>query len=204
MGLAGIAYVFSPSSARSRVILRPMPSRLFPADEAAALKTGPWVLFVLFFFLTVAELFLSPLRTVVRIQSGSEALQVSARSLWLGATAVGNLLLWIGPLIYNACPIWVALDSVPLRLHRIDGYHVRHGEVARACHQIMLRDASQGSIHASEHGKYQASRRVLLCMICAPSLGEDEETFSSRLTAAGIHLRSGSRTSSNKTGSRQQ
>ena len=26
--------------------------------------------------------------------------------LW--ATAVGNLLLWIGPLIYNAYPIWVA------------------------------------------------------------------------------------------------
>ena len=32
-----------------------------PAAEAAALKTGPWVLFVLYFFLTVAELFISPL-----------------------------------------------------------------------------------------------------------------------------------------------
>ncbi|MDE6843491.1 MAG: MFS transporter, partial [Muribaculaceae bacterium] len=30
------------------------------------------------------------------------------QGLWLGATAVGNLMLWIGPLIYNAAPIWVA------------------------------------------------------------------------------------------------
>ena len=28
------------------------------------------------------------------------------QGLWLGATAVGNLLLWIGPLMYNAWPIW--------------------------------------------------------------------------------------------------
>ena len=27
------------------------------------------------------------------------------QGLWLGATAVGNLLLWIGPLMYNAIPI---------------------------------------------------------------------------------------------------
>ena len=31
-----------------------------------------------------------------------------AAGLGICATAVGNLLLWIGPLIYNAYPIWVA------------------------------------------------------------------------------------------------
>ncbi|MDE5785962.1 MAG: peptide MFS transporter, partial [Duncaniella sp.] len=61
MGLAGLAYVFlaifcAYSDYPSAEIFKALP----PA-EAAALKTGPWVLFVLYFFLTVAELFISPL-----------------------------------------------------------------------------------------------------------------------------------------------
>jgi len=28
------------------------------------------------------------------------------QGLWLGATALGNLLIWIGPLMYNAMPLW--------------------------------------------------------------------------------------------------
>ena len=35
-------------------------------------------------------------------------LQGLCQGLWLGATAVGNLLLWIGPLMYNKWPIWEA------------------------------------------------------------------------------------------------
>ena len=72
------------------------------------MKTGPWVLFVLYFFLTVAELFISPLGLSFVSKVAPKHLQGLCQGLWLGATAVGNLLLWIGPLIYNACPIWVA------------------------------------------------------------------------------------------------
>ena len=28
------------------------------------------------------------------------------QGLWLGATAIGNLFIFIGPLMYNAWPIW--------------------------------------------------------------------------------------------------
>ena len=75
---------------------------------AEAMKTGPWVLFVLYFFLTVAELFISPLGLSFVSKVAPKHLQGLCQGLWLGATAVGNLLLWVGPLIYNACPIWVA------------------------------------------------------------------------------------------------
>ena len=35
-------------------------------------------------------------------------MQGLCQGLWLGATAVGNLLLWIGPAVYNNYPIWTA------------------------------------------------------------------------------------------------
>ncbi len=108
MGLAGVAYLFLMVFSA----LKGYPSadvfKALPSGEAEALKTGPWVLFVLYFFLTVAELFISPLGLSFVSKVAPKHLQGLCQGLWLGATAVGNLLLWIGPLIYNACPIWVA------------------------------------------------------------------------------------------------
>ncbi len=108
MGLAGLAYIFLAVFS----LIKGYPSaevfKALPPAEAASLKTGPWVLFVLYFFLTVAELFISPLGLSFVSKVAPKHLQGLCQGLWLGATAVGNLLLWIGPLIYNACPIWVA------------------------------------------------------------------------------------------------
>ena len=108
MGLAGLAFLFMTVFS----IINGYPSaeafKDLPAAEAAALKTGPWVLFVLYFFLTVAELFISPLGLSFVSKVAPKHLQGLCQGLWLCATAVGNLLLWIGPLIYNAYPIWVA------------------------------------------------------------------------------------------------
>jgi POT family proton-dependent oligopeptide transporter len=69
--------------------------------------SGPWVLFVLYFFLTVAELFISPLGLSFVSKVAPKHMLGLCQGLWLGATAVGNLLLWIGPLMYNAWPIWM-------------------------------------------------------------------------------------------------
>lgn len=44
-------------------------------------------------------------RIVVRVKVAPKHLLGLCQGLWLGATAVGNLLLWIGPLMYNAIPI---------------------------------------------------------------------------------------------------
>lgn len=108
MGLAGLAYIFLAVFSWMQGYPSAEAFKALPSAEAAAMKTGPWVLFVLYFFLTVAELFISPLGLSFVSKVAPKNLQGLCQGLWLGATAVGNLLLWIGPLIYNACPIWVA------------------------------------------------------------------------------------------------
>lgn len=108
MGLAGIAYLFLMIFSWSKGYPSATEFKAMPADIMETLKSGPWVLFVLYFFLTVAELFISPLGLSFVSKVAPKHLQGLCQGLWLGATAVGNLLLWIGPLIYNACPIWVA------------------------------------------------------------------------------------------------
>ena len=103
MGLAGLAYLFLMVYS----LWMGYPSATeFRAD--GGVMSGPWVLIVLYFFLTVAELFISPLGLSFVSKVAPKHLQGLCQGLWLGATAVGNLLLWIGPLIYNACPIWIA------------------------------------------------------------------------------------------------
>ena len=67
---------------------------------------GGWVLIVLYFFLTVAELFISPLGLSFVSKVAPKHLQGLCQGLWLGATAVGNLMLWVGPLMYKAIPLW--------------------------------------------------------------------------------------------------
>ena len=108
MGLAGLAYLFLMVFSAIKGYPSADVFKALPPEQAAGLKTGPWVLFVLYFFLTVAELFISPLGLSFVSKVAPKHLQGLCQGLWLGATAVGNLLLWIGPLIYNACPIWVA------------------------------------------------------------------------------------------------
>ena len=107
MGIAGIAYLFLAIYS----IMQNYPSaETFTAlaDSAkAGLKAGPWVLIVTYFFLTVAELFISPLGLSFVSKVAPKNLQGLCQGLWLGATAVGNGLLWIGPLMYNKWPIWV-------------------------------------------------------------------------------------------------
>lgn len=108
MGLAGIAYLFLMLFSAIKGYPSADAFKLLPPDVAEGMKTGPWVLFVLYFFLTVAELFISPLGLSFVSKVAPKHLQGLCQGLWLGATALGNLLLWIGPLIYNACPIWIA------------------------------------------------------------------------------------------------
>ncbi len=108
MGLAGVAYLFMTVYS----LIMHYPSGTEFRDMAVALKeplmSGPWVLILYYFFMTVAELFISPLGLSFVSKVAPKHMQGLCQGLWLGATAVGNLLLWIGPLVYNACPIWVA------------------------------------------------------------------------------------------------
>ncbi len=108
MGLAGLAYLFLMIFSWIEGYPSAEEFRALAPSVADAAKSGPWVLFVLYFFLTVAELFISPLGLSFVSKVAPKHLQGLCQGLWLGATAVGNLLLWIGPAMYNNAPIWVA------------------------------------------------------------------------------------------------
>jgi len=108
MGLAGVAYLFLTIFSLVENYPSGTEFRELVASGATVAKAGWWVLILYYFFMTVAELFISPLGLSFVSKVAPKHLQGLCQGLWLGATAVGNLLLWIGPLIYNKCPIWVA------------------------------------------------------------------------------------------------
>lgn len=106
MGIAAIAYLFLVIYCNIKGYPSAQDFLAQSTAEQEAMKAGPWVLIVLYFFLTVAELFISPLGLSFVSKVAPKHLQGLCQGLWLGATAVGNLLLWIGPLMYNKIPIW--------------------------------------------------------------------------------------------------
>ena len=104
MAIAGIAYLFL--TIYTYLMEYPSANEFTALAESAKVKAGWCVLIVTYFFLTVAELFISPLGLSFVSKVAPKHMLGLCQGLWLGATAVGNLLLWIGPLMYNSWPIW--------------------------------------------------------------------------------------------------
>ncbi|MBO4574342.1 MAG: peptide MFS transporter [Bacteroidales bacterium] len=110
MGIAGLAYLFLlvlsiSCNYPSGDEFRAMDAATRAANGLA--KSGPWVLIVTYFFLTVAELFISPLGLSFVSKVAPRHMVGLCQGLWLGATAIGNLFIFVGPLMYNAWDIWV-------------------------------------------------------------------------------------------------
>ncbi len=105
MGIAAMAYLFL--SLFSFKMGYPSANDFLglPTDAQNAVKAGPWVLIVTYFFLTVAELFISPLGLSFVSKVAPKNMQGLCQGLWLGATAVGNLFLFLGPKMYNVMPL---------------------------------------------------------------------------------------------------
>ncbi len=108
MGIAGTAFLFL--MVYSLIAGYPSGSEFtaLPEAEADAMKCGYWIMFVLYFFLTVAELFISPLGLSFVSKVAPKNMQGLCQGLWLSATAVGNLMLFVGTIMYTNWPIWVA------------------------------------------------------------------------------------------------
>ena len=109
MGLAGCAYLFLMIFS----IVKHYPSGdVFRAMDAAQMaaaglaKAAPWVMIVTYFFLTVAELFISPLGLSFVSKVAPRHMVGLCQGLWLGATAIGNLFIFVGPIMLNAWDIW--------------------------------------------------------------------------------------------------
>ncbi len=72
--------------------------------EKEGMKTGPWVMIVTYFFLTVAELFISPLGLSFVSKIAPRHMVGMCQGLWLSATAIGNLLIFLGVRMLNSFP----------------------------------------------------------------------------------------------------
>ena len=70
-------------------------------------KVTPLLLMATYFILTVAELYISPLGISFVTKVAPPQYQGVMQGGWLGATAIGNQLLFIGALLYESIPVWM-------------------------------------------------------------------------------------------------
>ncbi|MBR3413800.1 MAG: peptide MFS transporter [Bacteroidales bacterium] len=75
-----------------------------PEATKIAMKSSPSILILTYFFLTVAELFISPLGLSFVSKIAPKHLQGICQGLWLSATAIGNLFIFLGVKMLNAFP----------------------------------------------------------------------------------------------------
>lgn len=77
------------------------------AAGTSPVKVTPWLLVATYLVLTVAELYISPLGISFVSKVAPPKYQGIMQGGWLGATAIGNQLLFIGAVLYESIPIWM-------------------------------------------------------------------------------------------------
>lgn len=89
----------------------PLKSSIDPAIGGTPLdfvdKVTPLLLLGTYFILTVAELFISPLGIAFVSKVAPPQYQGLMQGGWLGATALGNQLLFVGAILYSSIPLWL-------------------------------------------------------------------------------------------------
>ncbi len=104
MGIACLAYVFLMLMSTAVPAKETLAS--MSPEALDAMRLTPWVMVGMYFILTVAELFISPLGLSFVSKVAPPHLQGLMQGCWLAATAVGNSLLFIGGILYTSVPIW--------------------------------------------------------------------------------------------------
>jgi POT family proton-dependent oligopeptide transporter len=104
MGIAALGYVFMllcSLALPAKALLGNM-----PAEQLSAMKVTPMVMIGMYFILTVAELFISPLGLSFVSKVAPPKMQGMMQGCWLAATGVGNFILFIGGILYLHVPLW--------------------------------------------------------------------------------------------------
>lgn len=104
MGIASLAYIFLMVFSFALPAKDALPH--MSTVELEAMKVTPWVMVGLYFILTVAELFISPLGLSFVSKVAPPHLQGLMQGCWLAATAIGNSILFIGGILYTTVPLW--------------------------------------------------------------------------------------------------
>lgn len=105
MGIAALAYVFLMVFSFALPAKEALPS--MNVADLDAMRVTPWVMIGLYFILTVAELFISPLGLSFVSKVAPPHLQGLMQGFWLAATAIGNAILFIGGILYTSVPLWM-------------------------------------------------------------------------------------------------
>ena len=98
MGIAAFAYVLMVVGSLGLPRLAEVQAQ---GGLPAAERVTPWLLVATYLILTVAELFISPLGLSFVSKVAPQKLQGLMQGCWLGATALGNGLLFLGPILYK-------------------------------------------------------------------------------------------------------
>ena len=104
MGIAAAAYVVM--TVWSNMANLPLHSEVLAAGGSDVL-VSPMLLLITYFILTIAELYISPLGISFVSRVAPPQYQGIMQGCWLGATALGNQLLFIGAILYESIPIWI-------------------------------------------------------------------------------------------------
>lgn len=104
MGIAAVAYVVMMLGSLG-VPPAAEVERMGGLSEAQ--RVTPFLLIGTYLILTIAELFISPLGISFVSKVAPPQYQGIMQGAWLGATAVGNQLLFIGAIFYETIPIWM-------------------------------------------------------------------------------------------------
>lgn len=102
MGIAAFAYVLMVFGSLGLPKLAEVQAQ---GGLSFAERVTPWLLVATYLILTIAELFISPLGLSFVSKVAPQKLQGLMLGCWLGATALGNGLLFIGPILYKRISI---------------------------------------------------------------------------------------------------
>ena len=104
MFIAACAYIFLIAIAMIHNYPSGSEFKALEENVKMSMKSSPSVLIVTYFFLTVAELFISPLGLSFVSKIAPRHMVGKCQGLWLSATAIGNLFIFLGVRMLNAFP----------------------------------------------------------------------------------------------------
>ncbi len=107
MGIASLGFVVMVLGSFGLPLFETINPEVGGSPLAEVQKVTPYLLLGTYFILTVAELFISPMGISFVSKVAPPQYQGLMQGGWLGATALGNGLLFIGAILYNTIPIWM-------------------------------------------------------------------------------------------------
>jgi len=106
MGIASLAFVVMALGSMGLPLFTDISASHGGTPLADSQRVTPYLLLGVYFILTVAELFISPMGISFVSKVAPPQYQGLMQGGWLGATAFGNGLLFIGAMLYETIPVW--------------------------------------------------------------------------------------------------